>query len=125
MPTSPHSPLKSRTAGFPQYGFKADISDDAFPSNHEFVASRGLQSSFVYFATCNAESSFWVEGRGALVVHHRSSGPLPLYPRGPRSGPGYVVPVHHHLVGLMRPTCQHSAISPHSGVYALPSLCPI
>jgi hypothetical protein len=27
MPTSPWLPLKSRTAGFPQYGFKAGISD--------------------------------------------------------------------------------------------------
>jgi hypothetical protein len=32
MPTFPPLPLKSRTAGFPQYGFKADISDGAFPS---------------------------------------------------------------------------------------------
>lgn len=23
---------------------------------------------------------------------------LPLYPRGPCSGPGYVVPVHHHVI---------------------------
>ena len=27
----PSPPLKFRTAGFPQYGFKADISDGAFP----------------------------------------------------------------------------------------------
>ena len=32
MPTSPSSPLKSRTVSFPQYGFKAGISDSAFPS---------------------------------------------------------------------------------------------
>ena len=32
MPTFPPLSLKSRTAGFPQYGFKADISDGAFPS---------------------------------------------------------------------------------------------
>ena len=30
MPTFPPSSLKFRTAGFPQYGFKADISDGAF-----------------------------------------------------------------------------------------------
>ena len=30
---------------------------------------------------------------------------LALYPRGPRSGPGYVVPIHPHLrVALSRPT---------------------
>jgi hypothetical protein len=32
---------------------------------------------------------------------------LPLYPRGPRSGPGYIVPVHQRLIGPMRPTCGH------------------
>jgi hypothetical protein len=32
MPLSPSPPLKFRTARFPRYGFKADISDGAFPS---------------------------------------------------------------------------------------------
>ncbi len=31
MPTFPRSPLSFRTAGFPQYGWKAGISDGAFP----------------------------------------------------------------------------------------------
>jgi transposase len=31
MPTSPRSPLSFRMAGFPQYGWKAGPSDDAFP----------------------------------------------------------------------------------------------
>ena len=35
----------------------------------------------------------------------------PLYPRGPRSGPGYAVPVHHRLFDPIRPTRRHSAIS--------------
>ena len=53
---------------------------------------------------------------------------LPLWvtmhrPRGPRSGPGCPVPVRHHLIGLIRPTRMHIAISPHSGLYATPSLC--
>src|SRR6266516_3407396 len=30
-PTFPRSPLSFRTAGFPRYGCKADISDGAFP----------------------------------------------------------------------------------------------
>jgi hypothetical protein len=41
MPTFPSPPLKFRTAGFPRYGFKAGISDKAFPENP------GLPSSFV------------------------------------------------------------------------------
>ena len=40
MPTFPSPPLKFRTAGFPQYGFKAGISDEACPTT-------GLPSSFV------------------------------------------------------------------------------
>jgi len=31
MPTFPSSPLKFRTAGFPRYGFKASLSDNACP----------------------------------------------------------------------------------------------
>jgi hypothetical protein len=36
---------------------------------------------------------------------------LPLYPRGPRSGPGCRVPVHPHLIDPIRPTRRHSAFS--------------
>jgi hypothetical protein len=46
-----------------------------------------------------------------------------LYPRGPRSGPGYSVPHHQHLIDPMRPTHRHNATSPQGGLYALPSLC--
>jgi hypothetical protein len=48
------------------------------------------------------------------VAHH---------PRGPRSGPGCFVPVRHHLIGPIRPTREHITISPHGGLYAMPSLC--
>jgi len=42
---------------------------------------------------------------------------------GPRSGSGYSVPNRHHLIGPIRPTRRHIAISPHGGLYAMPSLC--
>ena len=45
-------------------------------------------------------------------MHLRSKRLLPLYPRGPRSGPGYSVPVHQHLVSPIRPTRKHISISP-------------
>jgi hypothetical protein len=48
---------------------------------------------------------------------------LLLRPRGPRSSPGYSVPNRHHLFGPIRPTRGHIAISPHGGLYAMPSLC--
>ena len=31
----------------------------------------------------------------------------PLYPRGPRSGPGYAVPIHQHLIDPIRATGKH------------------
>jgi len=55
-------------------------------------------------------------------MHHHAKSSL-FYPSGPRSGLGYVVPVHQHLFGHMRPTPGHTAISPQSGLYAMPSLC--
>src|SRR6202049_3695056 len=45
------------------------------------------------------------------------------YPRGPRSCPSYVVSGHHHLTDPIRPARRHIAISPHGGLYAMPSLC--
>ncbi len=47
----------------------------------------------------------------------------PLSPRGPRSGPGYSVPVHQHLIDPIRPTRRHISISPLCGLYEMPSLC--
>jgi hypothetical protein len=114
MPTFPSPPLKFRTAGFPQYGFKAGISDKAFPKNP------GLPSSFVPTAF-TVYSLLWVRDDArfgtSVRAHH------PLYPRGPRSGPGYAVPVHHHLVGPIRPTRGHIPTSPSSGSYEMPLLC--
>jgi hypothetical protein len=54
---------------------------------------------------------------------HRHAVEYSTYPRGPRSGPGCSVPVRHHLIGPIRPTRRHIAISPHGGLYVMPSLC--
>ena len=56
MPPFPSSPLSFRTAGFPQYGWKAGISDGACPFDYEFFASCGLRPPFVPFAACNLSS---------------------------------------------------------------------
>ena len=37
------------------------------------------------------------------------------YPRGPRSGPDFAVPVHPHLIGPIRPTRGHIPTSPTCG----------
>ena len=46
MPTFPSSPLRFRTAGFPQYGSKAGLSDGACPCGAA-IASLSLRPSFV------------------------------------------------------------------------------
>src|ERR1039457_2080977 len=127
MPTFPRSPLSFRTAGFPQYGWKAGVSDETFPARPSALAcSRAALADerFVYAlraprrhsgnpALCRAVNSI-VYCHGGWVI---------LRPRGPRSGSGYSVPNRHHLLGPIRPTRRHIALSPHGGLYAMPSLC--
>ena len=62
--------------------------------------------------------------REAPHLTHRRARGYPRYPRGPRSGPGYVVPDPHRLTGPIRPTRRHPATSPLSGLYAGPCLGP-
>jgi hypothetical protein len=113
MPTFPSPPLKFRTAGFPRYGFKAGLSDEAFPADWFAIALRTL--------CCHRYSLLCVRDDALLSTSVRAD--PPLYPRGPRSGPGYVVPVHPHLVGPIRPTRGHIQTSPTRGLYQMPSLC--
>jgi len=120
MPTFPSSPLKFRTAGFPQYGFKAGFqrrpsfpdTDVAYPSS--------LPSAFV--RTASRISLRSVSEIQVPDTHHHASG-SPLYPRGPRSGSGSSVPLHPRLFDPIRPTDRHIAISVLGTLYALPSLC--
>jgi len=114
MPTFPSPPLKFRTAGFPQYGFKAGISDEGLPN---------LRFAFVLRAHCfHRVFPALSQGRcaGKAPPCERTQ---PLYPRGPRSGPGYAVSVHRRLIGPIRPTHGHILISPPCGLYLMPSLC--
>jgi len=120
MPLFPSLSLKFRKAGFPRSGFKASISDRAFPSVREFLAALGLRPSFVHFVTASM-APLCVGPVGSIA--HRHEAEYSAYPRGPRSQPGYSVPVGHHLIGPIRPTRGHIAISPHGGLYAMPSLC--
>jgi hypothetical protein len=114
--TSPAPSLKFRTAGFPQYGFKAGISDGAFlrqPSRA--VCFHPSCSPRRYSGPVQSRSD--PLGEAPPCKRHSS-----LYPRGPRSGPGYAVPIRHRLLGPIRPTCRHIEISPHCGLYPMPSL---
>jgi len=44
MPTFPSPPLKFRTVSFPQYGFKASLSDPACPARREVKPAPGMPS---------------------------------------------------------------------------------
>ena len=127
MPTFPPPPLKFRTVSFPQYGFKAGLSDGAFPQRAPVkpapgipFARLGLRPPFVLPLPQSCPRS--ASGYWGSLKHRHASGP-PLYPRGPRSGPGCSVPVHLHLRDPIRPTRRHIATSPQGGLYAMPSLC--
>jgi len=50
MPTFPPPPLKFRTAGFPQYGFKVSLSDLACPARREVKPAPGMPSDLGGFA---------------------------------------------------------------------------
>ena len=114
MPTFPSPPLKFRTASFPRYGFKAGMSDKAFPYTWFAIVLRAHCFHRVLPALCQGRCA------GKAPPCERTQ---PLYPRGSRSGPGYAVPVHHHLVSPIRPTRGHTPTSPLGGLYEMPSLC--
>ena len=70
-----------------------------------------------------ANIGFPVLSRAVGSIMHRHEVEYSTYPRGPRSGPGYSVPVHQHLIDPIRPARRRIAISPLGGLYAMPSLC--
>jgi len=114
--TSPAPSLKFRTAGFPQYGFKAGISDAAFLRQPSRAVCFRPSCSPRRHST-SVQSRSYPLGEAPPCKQHPS-----LYPRGPRSGPGYVVPIRHRLIDPIRPTCRPIEISPHYGLYPMPSL---
>jgi hypothetical protein len=112
MPTFPSSPLRFRTAGFPQYGSKAGISDGAFPEAPDQRVS--------WFASALRVA------RGQKDAHGQCRGlrlgtPPPferltsLCPRGPRSGPGCSVPIHRHLSAPSAPLAGTSRLPSSAG----------
>ena len=75
----------------------------------------GLRPPFVHFvATSLIPHCVGSSARSRTVVEVESS-----------SAPGvrYAVSSRHHLIDPIRPTREHITISPHGGLYAMPSLC--
>jgi hypothetical protein len=72
MPLFPSPSLKFRTAGFPQYGFKADISGGAFPSTTRFASAlRAVRS----VRPCSSSVSGGLSLRSAVM---RTLRPTPV-----------------------------------------------
>ena len=111
MPTFPSPSLKFRTAGFPQYGFKAGVSDRACPVGAPRVARF---ASVLRAPCCIREIPVLCQGRMRIEAPPFEQ-PQPLYPRGPRSEAGFAVPLHLHLSGPIRPTHRHISTSPLRG----------
>jgi hypothetical protein len=80
------------------------MSDEAVPAHWFAIILRAL--------CCHRDSLLCVRDDALISTSLRAD--LPLYPRGPRSGPGYAVPVHPHLTGPIRPTRRHIPTSPFS-----------
>ena len=86
MPTSPSPPLKFRTAGFPQYGFKASMSDRAFLENSMVKPAPGIPTqlpslppSFARLSLKGRPGSVSRSGQGSSC---RCSGGTPPMPQG-------------------------------------------
>jgi len=119
MPTFPWPSLKFRTAGFPQYGFKAGRSDRAFP----FDASS--RRTVCHCPSCSPLPSSDPRSVPGNVARWSTS----VRAAHCRSTPGAFAPDRVVLsrsiltCGPIRPTRRHIPISPLSGLYEMPSLC--
>ena len=120
MPTFPSPPLKFRTAGFPQYGFKAGLSEGAFPARRPIVAPSRFASLLraPRFQTCLSPLSV-----GAVVRWSAARATVVALPQGSSLRPGFSVPVPLRLIDPIRPSCGHISTSPRCGLYEMPSLC--
>jgi len=86
MPTSPSPPLKFRTVGFPQYGFRASMSDRAFLENSMVKPAPGIPTqlpslppSFARLSLKGRPGSVSRSGQGSSC---RCSGGTPPMPQG-------------------------------------------
>ncbi len=113
MPTFPRSPLSFRTAGFPQYGWKAGFPSGVCLDGQRLKPAPGmrhptssLHPPFVRLVVstvvplCVGPST---RLRTAVEGHYSSA------PGALAQSPGYSVPNRHRLFGPIRPTRGHIA----------------
>ena len=85
MPTFPSPPLKFRTVSFPQYGFKASLSDPACPVRREVKPAPGIPSSEGGFAmVLRARAGYTTLG---APVHSPTGQSGVVFAHGPAADP--------------------------------------
>ena len=88
MPTFPSPPLKFRTVGFPQYGYKASMSVGAFQRSGEVKSAPDIRSTprclSPAFARIRAANASWaLSPTRATPPRAAVQAALAAYPRGP------------------------------------------
>jgi hypothetical protein len=128
MPTFPSSPLKFRTASFPRYGFKASISDGAFPGRLAVKLAPSMPAHRHSLrhpspASTTARSTGSASRPARVSTSRCSRGPASL-PQGSLA-PARVV-LSRSLIAYYDPIRQsrgHATVSRHCRLYVAPSLC--
>jgi len=127
MPTFPSPPLKFRTARFPQYGFKASMSDRAFVQVHSLKPAPDIRC---YLAVCFYPSHAFTSEE-VLALCPRLSGlpraavreAFPPYPGVLGSGSSCAVSNHPRLLLPHAPVSQAGCDFTLLRLYVAPSLC--
>ena len=127
MPTFPSPPLKFRTAGFPQYGFKASMSDSALLQVRSLKPAPGIRlrpcSLLLSFARFHHRGSPGSESKTIQASTRRCAGGFPSLPQG--SLAPVRVMLSRSIIAYyspMRQSRRHAATS-RLRLYAAPSLC--
>src|SRR5206468_4144517 len=129
MPTSPSPSLKFRTAGFPRYGFKASLSDRAFPGCSAVKPAPGIPASLLRLHRPFARFRC---GPSGLALSPSLAAPLRAAVREALASlpQGSLAPVRVLLsrsiiayYDPIRRSRRHAATSRPCRLYAAPSLC--
>jgi hypothetical protein len=127
MPPFPPPPLSTVRRVFPSTAGRLAFQVTPFPvsrrlSLHQACPAHHVSLRLPFVHSVASSGAPLCVGTMHSAMHRHSRSWL-LYPRGPRSGLGSIVPAHLRLLDLIRPTRRHIPISPLSGLYRMPSLC--
>jgi hypothetical protein len=129
MPTFPSSPLKFRTVSFPQYGFKASMSDGVFRSGGELESSPDIRPApsccAPAFVRVRATDAAWALSPTRLAPRRTAvQAAIAALPQGSLA-PERVLLSRSIVADYdpIRQSHEHATISRHCRLYVAPSLC--